>query len=107
MGADEPRKIEIDLGGFNGSLSRLDLSFGRRHRRLGRQVVLNGVVQILLAGGLLFCQRGVAVDVKFGPALHRLGIGELRRRLCQLSLGLIESRLKGPRIDFKEQLALS
>src|SRR5208282_1157522 len=105
-GRDESREIQVNLGRLNGRLSRLDLSFGRCHRSLGRQVILNGVVQILLAGSLLFCQWGVAVDVKFGSALNRLGIGELGSRLCQLSLRLVERRLKGARIDLKEQLPL-
>jgi hypothetical protein len=38
--------------------------------------------------------------------LHCLGVGELGRRLGQLSLGLVESRLKGPWVDLEEQLAL-
>jgi len=36
MGAMRPGKIEVDLGGFNGSLSAFDLSFGGRYRGLRR-----------------------------------------------------------------------
>src|SRR5437016_5622770 len=105
-GRNEPREIEVDLSRFHGGFSGLDLSFGGGHRCLRRQVVLNGVVQILLASGLLFRQRGVAVDIKFGPALHRLSVGKRGLGLRQLPFGLIERRLKGTRVDLEEPLPL-
>src|SRR5690242_17053351 len=88
-------------------MSCLDLGFGRGHCRLRRHVVLDSVVQVLLAGGLLFRQRSVAVDIKFGPALHRLSVGKRGLRLRQLPFGLIERRLKGARVDLEQQLPLS
>src|SRR5713101_6567719 len=105
-GRNEPGKIEVDLGRFHSSLSGLDLRFSCGHRCLRRHVVLNGVVQILLAGGLLLRQRNVAVHVKLGPALHCLSIGKNGLGLRQLPLGLIERRLKGTRVDLEEQLPL-
>ena len=107
MGATRRVKLEIDLGRFDGSLGGLDLSLGRLHGGLGRQIILNGVVEILLAGGLLFGQRGVPLYVKLGSALNRFGVGKLRLGLRQLSFGLVERRLKWPRIDLEEQLALA
>ena len=76
------------------------------HCGFGGQIILNGVVEILLAGGLLLGQRRVAVHVEFSSFLHRLRVSELGGGLRQLSFGLIEHRLKRPRIDFKKQLAL-
>jgi hypothetical protein len=102
---NEAGEIEVDLGGFNGGLGCLDLSFGGGDCRLGRQIVLNGVVQILLAGGLLPREGCVAVDVKFGAALNCFGVGELGLGLCQLSLGLVKCRLEGTRINLEEQLS--
>src|SRR6267378_2304617 len=105
-GCNEAGKIDVDLGRFNGSLGCLNLSQGRCHRSLRRQIVLDGVVQILLAGGLLFGQRNVAVDVKFGPALHCLGVGKHGLGLRHLPFGLVERGLKRTRIDLKEYLPL-
>ena len=82
------------------------MGLGRFHRGYGRKVVLDGVVEILLAGGLLFCQWSVALDIEFRAALHRHGIGERGFRLGQLALGLVESCLKRPGVDLEEKLAL-
>ena len=103
---NQPSEIEVDPGRFNGCLGRLNLSVCRGNVSFRRDVILDGVVEVLLAGSLLPRQRRVAVYVKFGLALHCLGVGELGRRLGQLSLGLVESRLKGPWVDLEEQLAL-
>ena len=59
-----------------------------------------------MAGGLFFCQRLVSLHVKIRPALHCYGIGECGLRLCQLALGLVEGRLKRPRIDLEKKLTL-
>ena len=99
---NQPGKIEVDLGRFDRGLGRLDLSYGRGHRSLGRQVVLNSVVQVLLTGGLLLRQRRVTVYVKFGPALHRLSIGQHGSRLRQLPLRLVERCLEGSRVNLKK-----
>src|SRR5215831_18620715 len=72
-GGNEAGEIEINPRGFNGGLIRLNLSLGRFHRGFGREVVLDGVVEILLAGGFLLCQWCVTVDVKLSPALHCFG----------------------------------
>jgi hypothetical protein len=76
------------------------------HRGSGRQVILNGVIEILLAGGLFGGQGRVAIYVQFSSVLHRLRVGQLRARLRQLPQRLIEHCLKRPRIDFEKQLAL-
>ena len=52
-GRDEPGEIEVDLCGLQSSLSRLDLSLGCCHGSLRGKIVLNGIIQILLAGCLL------------------------------------------------------
>ena len=78
------------------------------------------VIQILLRDGLLLCERSVAVHIELRPALigfrhGDLGLGlrqlslrllHLPLRLRQLTFGLIQHGLKGPRIDLKQQLAL-
>ena len=52
-GRNEPSEIEVDPGRFNSGLSRLNLSFGRGDGSFRRQIVLDGIVEILLAGSLL------------------------------------------------------
>ena len=106
-GRDEPRKLQIDLRGFHCGLRSLDLRFGRFHRGYGREVVLDGIVEILLAGGLLFCQGRVALDIKFSAALHSLSVGKSGFRLRQLALGLVQGCLKRPRVDLEQELTLS
>ena len=105
-GGYEAGELEVDPGGFDRGLGGLDLSLGGLHRGLGGQVVLHGVVQILLARGLFFGEGCVRLYVELSSALNRFGVGELRFGLRQLPLGLVESRLKRPRIDLEEELAL-
>ena len=105
-GGNQPGKLEIDLCRFDRGLRGLDLRLGRFHRGHGRQVVLHGVVEILLAGGLFLCQGLVALDIKIRAALHCHGIGECGLRLCQLALGLVEGCLKRPRVDLEQKLTL-
>ena len=106
MGEISRVKSRLILRRFNGSLGRLDLRVSGRHRGLGCQIVLYGVVEILLAGGLFRCQRRVTIYVQFSPALHRLGIRERGPGLRQLPFSLVQHRLKRPRIDFEKQLPL-
>ena len=103
-GGNEPRKIEVNPGRFDGSLSCPNLSVSGGHRCFCRQVVLDSVVKILLARGLLFGQRGVAVHVKLSPTLHGLGVGERSLGLRQLPLGLVKRSLKGTWVDLEQQL---
>ena len=70
------------------------------------QIVLHRVVEILLARRLLFRQWLVALDVEFGPALHRCCVCERSLRLRKLTLRLIERCLKRPRIDLEKELAM-
>ena len=102
-GRAEPRKIEIHLCGFDRSLCSLNLGLGRRHGSFRCQIVLNGVVKVLLAGSLLFRQRRVSVHVELSSPLNRFGVSELRLGLGELSFGLIEHGLEGPRINFEEK----
>src|SRR5262249_11394150 len=53
-GRDQARKAEIDPRVFYSGFIRLNLSFGRFYRGFGCEIVLDGIVQILLTGGLLF-----------------------------------------------------
>ena len=94
------------------------MRLGGLHLRLGRQVILRRVVQILLGDGLLLHQRNVPVRVQLGSYLIRLRHGNLRLGLSELRLGLrqlpgglrqlplrlIHHRLERPRIDFEQQL---
>ena len=105
-GRNEARKVQIDLRSFNRSLVGLDLSLGGFYGCERGEIVLNRIVEILLAGRLLLCKRRVALDVKFSPTLHCFGIGERGLRLSKLALSLIECRLKRPRIDLEKELAL-
>ena len=96
------------------------LRFGGLHLRLGREIVLRGVVQVLLRDGLLLRERNVAVHIQlrshligFGHRHLRLRLSELRIGLRQLSGGagqlpfrLIQHCLERPRIDLKQKLPL-
>src|SRR5579872_5157021 len=66
--SDEARELQINPCGFNGSLVSLDLRLRRFHSSDCRKVVLYRIVEILLAGRLLLCQRGVACDIKLSSA---------------------------------------
>ncbi len=103
---NEASKVQIDLRSFHRGLIRLDLGLGGFYGGERGQVILNRVVEILLAGRLLLGQRLVALDVKFGPTLNRFGVGERGLRLSQLAFSLIERGLKRPRIDLEKELAL-
>jgi hypothetical protein len=103
-GGNEPGKAEIDLGSLNRGCVGLNQRPGCFHSGFGGEVVLDGVVEILLAGGLLFCQWRVTVDVKFGSTLDGFGVGELRLRLRQLSLCLVKRGLKRAWIDLEQKL---
>jgi hypothetical protein len=46
------------------------------------------------------------LDIKFRPALYRLRVGESCLSLSKLALGLIQRRLKRPRVDLEKELAL-
>jgi hypothetical protein len=105
-GGDQSSELQIYFGRLDRGLGSLDLSLGCFHRGNCGEVVLNGVIEVLLAGGLLFCQRRITVYVKLRATLHCYCIGERGLRLRQLALGLVERRLKRARIDFEEQLTL-
>ena len=47
-----------------------------------------------------------SLNVEFSAVLHCFGVGEGRSSLSKLALGLIERRLKRPRIDLEKELAL-
>ena len=79
---------------------------GRSHCGFRGEVVLSGVVEILLARRLLLRQRSVTFHIELGADLNGFGIGKLRLSLSKLSLGLVESCLKGPGINLKEELPL-
>ncbi len=53
-GRNEASEIEIDLGRFDGRFVGLDCASACLHGGLGGQVILNGIVEILLACRLLF-----------------------------------------------------
>ena len=99
---NQSRKIEIDLSGFDGSLVRFDLRFSCLHSGLGGQVILNGIVEILLARRLFSSQWSVTVHIKLSSALLRFGIGQIGSGLRQLPLGLIECCLKGSRVNLEK-----
>ena len=106
------RGRDLRLGGFH-------LRFGRLKLRLGRDVVLRGIVEILLRDRLLLRERRVAIDVKLDSPLvglrHRnlrFRLSQLGARLFQLALGLrqlsfrlFQRRLERPGVDLKQQLA--
>ena len=103
-GRNQAGKVEVDLGRFDSRFAGLDLRFRGGYRGLGGRVVLNGVVEILLTGGLFLSQGSVPVDVQLGSALHGLGVRQHGLGLRQLSLGLVKRGLKGARINLEEQL---
>ena len=84
-------EVEIELG-------LLDRGLGRGNLRLGGEVGLHGVIQLLLADRLVLGQGPVALHVLLGLAQLGLGLG-------QLGLGAGQRRLEGARIDFEEQVA--
>ena len=53
-GRNQAGEIEIDLCRFHRRFVCFDLRFGGGHRGLGRQIILNRIIKILLAGGLFF-----------------------------------------------------
>src|SRR4029453_4783909 len=99
---------------------------------LGDDVALNGIVVLLLRDGLLFRQGAILIYIQLCLDLARFCLGELslslldltvslrqlsfslsrlRNRLLELSfklgqltIGLVQSCLKWPRIDLKKQL---
>jgi len=113
---------------------RSRLQPGRFDLRLGNNVTLHRVVQILLRYCLLLSKRRILIHVELSLDLIRLRLGELRLRLqdltvslrdlclclCNLrdrllkltlklghlTVGLIHGGLKRPGIELKQQLAL-
>jgi len=57
--SDKAGETKIDFCGPHRRLIGLDLGFSRLHGGFGGEIVLNGIVQVLLAGGLFFGQRSV------------------------------------------------
>ncbi len=74
---NEPGKIQVDLRGLHCRFRRLNRCFGVQHCSLGRDVRLDSIVKVLLAGGLLFGQRRVLVYVELSLELGGFRIGEL------------------------------
>ena len=68
---------------------------------LGRQVSLDGVAEVVLAGGLFRREGSLVIDVQFSPALCRLGNRQRSPGLRQLSFGLIEDTSHSPVRDKK------
>ena len=104
-GCDEAGKFQIDFGGFDGSFESLNLSLGGLHGGLGSEVILDGVVQVLLAGGLFSGERCVAVYVQLRADLNGFGIGKGGSRLSQLAEGLVNDSLKWARVNLEKELA--
>jgi len=77
----KPSKTEVEFCSFDGSLGRVDLSLGGRHGGFRRQVVLNGVVENLLARCLLLRQRSVAFHIELGAALNSFGVSNRFRNM--------------------------
>ena len=44
---------------------------------LGGEIILDGVIEVLLAGGLFLYQRCIAVDIELGSVLDGLGVGDV------------------------------
>src|SRR5262249_7092142 len=78
---DKARKAEIDLRVLDRRLIRLNLSLGRLHRRLSREVILNRVVQVLLTRSLFASQRSVAVNIELSAPLYGFCVCQRRFRL--------------------------
>ena len=104
------------LGRNNGGLSSLNRGLGSTHsglssidRGLSRLVGTDGVIQILLAHGVLFCKRPDSLQIGTGSKIPRLGLRDVGPGLFQRGLspvpdsfclvpcriGLIECGLKG------------
>ena len=124
----DARGLDVGLGGLYAGGGSGDLRLGGFYLsscglklRLGRHIVLRGVIEILLGDRLLFGERGIAVYVELNAALIGLRYGHLRFRqsklrlrlfqlalsLCEPALRLIERRLEGTGIDEKQQLAFA
>ena len=68
------------------------VSLGRHHGRLVGKIVLDRVVQLLLADGAILGQGCVAVDVERGPALIGLSPGHVGLSLADQGVGLVHPR---------------
>ena len=86
----DSREVEIQLRVLNRGFVCFDL-------RLGGQVRLPGVVQFLLADGLILGERGVTLYVQ-------LRIPQLGLVLLQFGPGLVEGGLKRARVNLKQQI---
>ena len=84
------RPAEIQLGAFDRGLLRLD---GGLVRSLRLQIV----VQLRARNGTCLGERRIALGVDLGQQ-------QLRLRLRQLSLGLVERGLEGPGVDLVQDL---
>src|SRR5215472_11096562 len=62
-GCGEAREFEIDSGGFDGGFVRADLCFRGFYGGDGSEIVLDGVIEVLLAGSLLAGKRRIPVDI--------------------------------------------
>src|SRR5580692_257017 len=103
-GRDESSEIEIDLCRFYRGFVGFDLCLGSFYGCDGGEIVLNRIIEVLLAGGLLFRQWLVALDIKLGAALYCLRVGQSGLCLGKLAIRLIERCLKRPRVDLEKKL---
>ena len=84
------RESQIQRGLLHGSLACLDGRFSRQLRlRVGVELALRNRARLRFGNIALYVERGVA---------------ELRFRLRELCLCLIQHRLERPRIDLKEHI---
>ena len=89
-GGSDPGEPQIELGLVDGGL-------GGEYRRAGRLLRADGVVEVLLADGVLF---GKGLD----PCQVCLGRRPAGLLGLELALSLIQGRLEGARVDLEEDL---
>jgi len=104
--SNEASKLQIDLCGFDRRFVGLNLGLGSLNGGQGREIVLDRIVEVLLAGGLFLGQRGITVYVELCATLNCLCVGKHGFGLSQLSLGLVQRGLKRTGVNLKKQLAL-
>jgi len=99
---DNACETKIQLSFFNSSLSARDARLSSLNLRFGPEIGLHGVIEFLLANGILFCERRVPRHIYLRLAQFRFCLIQIRSGLSKISFGLVERGLKGSRVYLEE-----